>query len=51
MAGSMRKPKGYTLYGEVWGAQDRSKRKDRKKGKTSVKTEDGKGITFRDTGN
>ena len=31
------KPRRNTVHGEVWGVQDRSKRKDRNKGKASAK--------------
>ena len=43
-----RKPTRDTVNGEVWGVQGRSKRKDRKKGKASVKKEGGMEKAFRD---
>ena len=37
MEGYRRKPRRYTVHREVCGVQDRSKRKDRNKGKASAK--------------
>ena len=37
----------YTVHREVWGVQDRSKRKDRNKGKASAKKKGERGATLK----
>ena len=48
MEGVRRRPRRYTVYREVWRAQDRSKRKKRRKGKVSTKKEGERGETLTD---
>ena len=47
MEGNRKKARRYTAHVEVEGVQDISQRRDRKKGKASVKEDGGRGITFR----
>ena len=39
MEGYRRKPRRYSVDGEVWGVQDKRKRKDREKGQASKQVE------------
>ena len=48
MEGYRRKPRRHTVHRKVCGVQDRSKRKDRNKGKASAKEQGEKGGTLRD---
>ena len=50
MEGYRRKPRRDTVHREVYGVQDRSKRKDRIKGKASAKKQGEGGGTIRDYG-